>query len=91
MTEFGGAPGEMTEFGGAWVEMTKVWCCASVGGDGIWWHLGRDDGGGVLGGVVVGEAGGADAGLVVEGGDFEAGVVGEDEKTWGGEGVGDGF
>jgi hypothetical protein len=27
--------------------------------------------------VVVGEAGGADAGLVVEGGDFEAGVVGK--------------
>lgn len=41
--------------------------------------------------VVVGETGGADAGLVVEGGDFKAGVVGEDEEAWSGEGVGDGF
>ena len=41
--------------------------------------------------MVVGEAGGADAGLVVEGGHFEAGVVGKDEEIGGGEGVSDGL
>ena len=40
---------------------------------------------------VVCEARAADAGLVVESGDFEAGVVGEDQKVRRGEGVGDGF
>ena len=45
----------------------------------------------MLGCVVVGEAGGADAGTVVEGWDFEAGVVGENEEAGSGEGVGDGF
>jgi len=45
----------------------------------------------MLGCIVIGEAGGADAGLVVEGGDFEAGVVGEDEEVEGGQRVGDGF
>ncbi len=44
--------------------------------------VGREGGSGVEV-VVVGEAGGADAGLVVEGGDFEAGVVGEDEEAGG--------
>ena len=54
--------------------------------------LGRDDGRiGVLERIVVGEAGGADAGLVVEGWDFEAGVVCEDEQAGGGQRVGDGF
>jgi hypothetical protein len=52
--------------------------------------VGGESGGGVEA-VVVGEAGGADAGLLVEGGDFEAGVVGEDEEAAGGERVGDGF
>ena len=42
-------------------------------------------------GEVGGEAGAADAGGVVEGGDFEAGVVGEDEEVGGAEGVVDGF
>ena len=45
----------------------------------------------MLGCVVVGEAGGADAGLVVQGCDFEAGVVCEDEEAWGGQRVGNGF
>jgi hypothetical protein len=38
----------------------------------------------MFGWIVVGEAGGADAGLVVEGRDLEAGVVGEDEEARGG-------
>ena len=41
--------------------------------------------------LVGGEAGAADAGCAVEGGDFEAGVVGEDEEVGGAEGVVDGF
>jgi hypothetical protein len=41
--------------------------------------------------VVVGEAGGADPGLTVEGVDFEAGVVGYDDLAGGVVGVVDGF
>ena len=41
--------------------------------------------------VVVGEAGGADAGGSVEGVDFEAGVVGDDDFAGGVVGVVDGF
>src|SRR5260370_1789785 len=41
--------------------------------------------------VVVGEAGGADAGGSVEGVDFEAGVVGDDDRAGGVAGVVDGF
>ena len=41
--------------------------------------------------MVVGVAGGADAGGSVEGVDFEAGVVGDDDLAGGVEGVGDGF
>jgi len=55
-------------------------------------RFGRDDGlVWMVDCIVVGEAGGADAGLVVEGWDFEAGVVGEDEEVGGGQGIGDGF
>jgi hypothetical protein len=43
-------------------------------------RFGRDDGIiRMIEEVVVGEAGASDAGLVVQGGDFEAGVVGEDQ------------
>ena len=41
--------------------------------------------------MVVGVAGGADAGGSVEGVDFEAGVVGDDDLVGGVEGVVDGF